>query len=114
MVTATNLSRSGLTDWIVQRLTAVILALYVVVITGYFICTPEFTFEGWQAFMSCLPMKIFTLLAVISIAAHAWVGLWTIATDYIKPVAFRSVFLIACAIANFVYVVWAFQILWSV
>ncbi|MBL4865666.1 MAG: succinate dehydrogenase, hydrophobic membrane anchor protein [Pseudomonadales bacterium] len=114
MVTVTNLSRSGMSDWIIQRLTAVILAVYTVVIAGYFFCASEVTFESWSAFISCLPLKIFTLLAVISVAAHAWIGLWTIATDYIKPLAIRGVYLTVCAVATFVYVVWAFQILWSV
>jgi succinate dehydrogenase / fumarate reductase membrane anchor subunit len=114
MITATNLSRSGLSDWIIQRFTAIVLAVYTVVVMGFFLCTSDITYEAWVSFMGCLPMKIFSLLAVVSIAAHAWIGLWTIATDYIKPVAIRSLFLAVCAIASFVYVVWAFQILWSV
>lgn len=114
MVTITNLSRSGVSDWVIQRFTAVVLAVYVVMIAGYFITTPEVTFEGWKAFISCLPIKIFSLLAVVSIAAHAWIGLWTIATDYIKSLVIRSAYIAVCGIATFVYVVWAFQILWSV
>ena len=114
MVTVTNLSRSGMSDWIIQRFTAVLLAVYVVVIASYFFCASEASYETWKEFMSCLPLKIFTLLAVISIAAHAWIGLWTIATDYIKPLWIRAIYLIACGVATFVYVIWAFQILWSV
>lgn len=114
MVTSvTNLSRSGLSDWLIQRVTAVILAVFTLVILGYFFTHPNLQYQDWHEFMSCTAMRIFSLISILAIAGHAWVGLWTIATDYLKPTGIRFLFQAACALALFVYVVWAVQILWG-
>lgn len=114
MVTSvTNLSRSGLSDWLIQRATAVILAVYTLVMFGFFLINPDLDYKTWHDFMSCTAMRIFTLIALLAISAHAWVGLWTIATDYLKPPGIRFLFQAACATALFVYLVWGVQILWG-
>lgn len=115
MVTnVTSLGRSGLYDWLIQRISAVILGVYFLVIMGYFITSGEsVTFAAWSSYMTSLPMKIFTVLAVFSLAAHAWIGMWTAATDYLKPTGIRILFQAFCGIATFVYVVWALLILWG-
>ena len=85
MVTqVTSFSRSGLSDWVVQRVTAVILAVYTVVLVGFLIINGELTYSQWKGLFDQTWMQIFTLLAVLSICAHAWVGMWTIGTDYIR------------------------------
>ena len=114
MVTnVTSLSRNGLSDWLIQRVSAGVLALYVLVIVGFLVCGSDGAFVSWHQFMMSTPMKIFSLLAVVCLAAHAWVGLWTIATDYLKPTGLRLAFQGLCILANVVYVLWAFQILWG-
>ena len=85
MVTqATSLSRNGVSDWIIQRVTAYILAAYTVVLTGYVLVQEQLTFEVWRGLFDATWMQIFTLLAAGSIGLHAWVGMWTIGTDYIR------------------------------
>jgi len=58
-------------------------------------------------------MRIFSLLALISLGLHAWVGLWTITTDYIKPAALRFIIQAVCGLIMFVYLVWGVEILWG-
>lgn len=121
MVTnATSFGKSGLSDWIVQRATAVILAVYSVCLVGFFLCNSEVTFEQWTAFMGSTYMKVFTFLAIASLSAHAWVGLWTISTDYLTErhlgsiaTPLRLVFQFAAILAAIVYVVWGALILWG-
>lgn len=114
MVTSvTNLGRSGLSDWLIQRVTAVVVAAFSIVMLAYFVTHPNLQYAEWHDFMSCTAMRIFTLMSVLAIAGHAWVGLWTIATDYLKPTGIRFLFQAACALALFVYLVWAVQILWG-
>ncbi len=79
---ATGLTGSGIRDWIVQRISAVILAVYSLVMLGYFIFA-DVNYESWYCFMSCLPMQLFSLVTILALAGHAWVGVWTIFTDYI-------------------------------
>ncbi|MEN9465021.1 MAG: hypothetical protein RL217_1202 [Pseudomonadota bacterium] len=110
----TNYGRSGVYDHMVQRLTAIIIALYTVFLFGYVVAVPELQFEQWQGLFAQTWMKIFSLAALVSICAHAWIGMWTTSTDYLKPVVLRFLFQIACASALFVYLVWGIQILWGV
>ncbi|MDP0563112.1 MAG: succinate dehydrogenase, hydrophobic membrane anchor protein [Candidatus Endonucleobacter sp. (ex Gigantidas childressi)] len=121
MVTSiTNLSRSGLYDWVLQRLTAVVLGAYFVFLFGYILCNSDMDYMQWRGLFDCLPMKIFTLLSLLSLVAHAWVGMWTITTDYLNERAFgsKSVLIrfpvqLICFIALFCYVVWGVHILWG-
>ena len=116
----TNLSRSGLYDWMLQRLTAIILGAYTLFLLGYLVWNPDLQFSQWSALFAENWMKIFSLLALLSILAHAWVGMWTITTDYLNERAFgsKSVLVrfpvqVVCFIALFSYVVWGVQILWG-
>ncbi len=116
----TNLSRSGLYDWVLQRLTAIVLGAYSVFLFGYILCNPDMDYYQWSGLFDHLSMKIFTLLSLLSLVAHAWVGMWTITTDYLNDRAFgaRSVLIrfpvqLVCFVALFCYVVWGVHILWG-
>jgi succinate dehydrogenase / fumarate reductase membrane anchor subunit len=116
----TSFGRSGLYDWVVQRLTAVYLALYFVGLLGYLALSPDINFEQWRDLFSATWMRIASLLALVALCAHAWVGLWTISTDYLtsdmlgsKATAIRFAFQSACVIVMFIYLVWGIQILWG-
>ncbi|EAT13609.1 succinate dehydrogenase, hydrophobic membrane anchor protein [Bermanella marisrubri] len=113
-VSVTNFSRSGLSDWLIQRVSAVILALYTVFIVGFLLANPDLDYAQWKEFFSSNAVRIFSLLALISTVAHAWIGMWTVATDYFKPVSIRFVFQVACFLALFVYLVWGIEIIWGV
>jgi succinate dehydrogenase / fumarate reductase membrane anchor subunit len=113
-VSITNFSRNGLSDWLIQRFSAVVLAVYSVFIVGYLLANPELSFAQWQEFFACTAVRIFSLLALISTVAHAWIGMWTISTDYIKAAAIRFAFQVTCFLAMFVYLVWGIDIIWGV
>lgn len=120
MYSATSFSRNGLSDWIIQRVSAVILGLYFLWMVGWLLSQPSVTYDVWHDFMTSTGMRIFSLLALLSLAGHAWVGLWTIVTDYLTtrhagPSAnvMRLLAEVAFGIAIFVYVVWGIQILWG-
>lgn len=121
MVSATNLGRSGLYDWIVQRATAVVIAGYFLAILGFLVCGGEVTYAEWHSFMSCTTMKVATLVTLLATAAHAWVGLWTISTDYLTSQALgkaglfvRLSFQGVCALLLWGSVIWGVMIVWGV
>ncbi|WLF84673.1 succinate dehydrogenase, hydrophobic membrane anchor protein [Moraxella sp. ZY210820] len=120
MKSATGLTGSGSRDWFIQRVSAVVLAVYTVVLLGWFICTGEVTYENWAGFMMTLPMKLFSLLAIFSLVAHAWIGMWQVFTDYVttrqmgeKAKSLRFVLTTAVVIAVVVYAIWGIQIFWA-
>ncbi|MEA1082233.1 succinate dehydrogenase, hydrophobic membrane anchor protein [Marinobacter sp. ASW11-75] len=112
MNSVTNIGRNGIQDWIIQRVTAYVLALYTLFLLGFF-ATTEVDYQSWSALFDQLWFRIFTLLALLSIGGHAWVGLWTVSTDYIKSAGQRMLFQGIVVLAIFVYVVWGIQIIWG-
>ena len=113
-----SLSRSGLADFVVQRLSAVVLAAYTVCLLGFFL--GDVTHERLVAFFYHPAMQIFSTLALLSTLTHAWIGLWTIGTDYIRPAhvggiatTMRFTYQIVCLGILFVYLVWALRIIWQ-
>lgn len=121
MVTqVTNFGRSGVSDWLMQRATAVILLAYTVFIVGYLLLHPHVTFEQLTQLFDCTPVRIFTTLTVLSVVMHAWIGLWAVSTDYMttrlmgsKATAVRLLFQAAYSLILFYYLVWGFQIVWG-
>lgn len=110
---ATSLGRSGLQDWIIQRITAVILAVYVAFLFGYFMVNSNFDFWTWRIFLMFPLMQFATLLALLSLIAHAWIGIWTVITDYLKPVGIRLFVQSLVVVALLVYLIWGIQIIWG-
>ena len=116
----TSFGRSGLYDWLVQRVTAIILGVYFVGMLGYLIQHPDLSYQQWHALFSTTWVRIASLLALISLCAHAWVGLWTISTDYLttylmgsKATVLRLLFQAGSVALMFIYLVWGIQILWG-
>ncbi|MBB3191495.1 succinate dehydrogenase, hydrophobic membrane anchor protein [Halomonas cerina] len=109
----TNLGRSGLSDWLLQRASAIVLALYTLFLVGYLLLNPGLDYMAWSGLFDQTWMRIFSLLAFISLAAHAWVGLWTVTTDYLKSTGIRLVTQTVIILAIFVFLVWGIQVLWG-
>ncbi|HDZ55151.1 MAG TPA: succinate dehydrogenase, hydrophobic membrane anchor protein [Pseudomonas xinjiangensis] len=122
MVTSvTNLSRSGLYDWMAQRVSAVLLAVYTLFLLGYVLLNPGMTYADWSGLFDQSWMRIFSLLTLVALSVHSWVGMWTISTDYLTPMALgkfatvaRFLFQVVCGLAMFVLFVWGVQILWGI
>ena len=122
MVTnVTSFGRSGLYDWVVQRVSAVFLLLYILFLVCVFVSNPNMQYQEWQALFANNAVRIFSLIALLSLCAHAWIGMWTIATDYLTSKMLgasankiRFIFELLCLVALFVYFIWGVQILWSI
>lgn len=113
VTTITSFGRSGLYDWMIQRATAVMLGVYSLFVLCYLLFNPGLDFEQWRALFDQTWMRVFTLLALLSLGAHAWIGLWSVSTDYIKPTGPRFLFQVICGTAMFTYLVWGVQVLWG-
>jgi len=102
----------GLRDWLSQRVTAVVMTLYTLVLIVQLLVGPKLGYVRWAAIFSQQWMRFATFVAIVALAVHAWVGMRDIWMDYIKPVGLRLtlqvitiVWLVGCA-------GWAVQVLW--
>ncbi|ABF09362.1 succinate dehydrogenase membrane anchor subunit [Cupriavidus metallidurans] len=104
----------GLKDWLAQRVTAVIMVVFTVVLAAVYLAFGNPSYEGWSGLFANQWMKILTFLTILSLLFHAWIGVRDIWMDYVKPMAVRLVlqvltilWLVGCA-------GYAAQILWRV
>ncbi len=89
LIYVTSLSASGLRDWLIQRVTAVLLGLYGVLITFFLSTHTPLTYIQWHTFFSQTWMQIFTVFILLSLLFHAWIGLWIVSPDFIKKSCVR-------------------------
>lgn len=103
----------GLRDWLAQRITAALMALFTIVVLVQVLFTSgPIGYEQWAGIFAAQWMKVLTFVVIISLLYHVWVGMRDIWMDYVKPVSvrlvlhvFTLVWLVGCA-------GWAFQVLW--
>lgn len=109
----TSFTGNGVADWLVQRTSAVILAAYTVFLVAWLLMLPEWTYSAWQQLFAAPIFKVFTLLTVLAFAAHAWVGLWTVTTDYLKNAMIRVLVQLLVILSLVVLLFVSFSVVWS-
>ena len=102
----------GLKDWIAQRATAVVMAVYSVILLVAVGALAPNTFEAWHGLFANGFMKFITFLFFLSLFYHAWIGIRDIWMDYVKPTGVRLVLHVVTILALVGYAGWAAQILW--
>ena len=75
----------GLAGFIGQRVTSVVLTLWVLLV-GVSVLFGPLSYDTWAALFAPLWMKVITLIALFSLLYHAWIGMRNIWMDYITPV----------------------------
>jgi len=111
---AATVGRSGVHDFILVRASAIILALYTFFLAAFFIVTPEVTYSAWHEFFACNAVKVFTLLALLSLVVHAWIGIWQVLSDYVKPAFLRGALQFVFSVTLLAYLASGFITVWSV
>ena len=114
-----SLGRSGLADFVLQRASAVVLALYGLCVVGFFLAAPT-DHQRLAAFFGAAPMRAFTTVAVAALAVHGWIGMWTIGTDYLRAhhvgrghAAYRAAYQVLCLGLVLAYVLWPLAVVWG-
>ena len=102
----------GLRDWLAQRITAAIMAVYSVILLVVLVGAPPYNYTVWRDLFAQGWMRVATLLFAASFAWHAWVGVRDILMDYVKPVGVRLSLQIVVLLTIAAYLGWTIQILW--
>jgi succinate dehydrogenase / fumarate reductase membrane anchor subunit len=103
----------GTSAWLLQRLTAVIMALYTLGLALCVLVEPPATYAAWKAIFSGTFARLTTMLFFAALLYHAWVGMRDIFMDYVKPTGIRLALQFAVAVALLLYLIWAASILWA-
>jgi succinate dehydrogenase / fumarate reductase membrane anchor subunit len=104
----------GLRDWLLQRLTAIVMAVYTLVLLGVALWHGGIDYALWTALFANGAFKLASFLFMAALLYHAWVGMRNIYMDYIKPVGLRLALQTASIAVLIVYLGWTIQILWGV
>lgn len=102
----------GLRDWLAQRVTGLIMAVYSVILAVVLLSGQPITHAVWSDLFAQGWMRVATLLFAASLAWHAWVGVRDILMDYVKPTGVRLSLQVLVLLLLAGYLGWAVQILW--
>ena len=103
----------GLADWLIQRLTAVVMIVYTAGVLGIALWHGGIDYSLWRILFGNAASKLASLLFMVALLYHAWIGMRDILMDYVKPTGVRLGLEIAVVLVLAGYAVWAVQILWS-
>ncbi len=102
----------GLKDWLAQRITAAVMAVYTLILAVLLLGPARLTYESWRALMAGGFMRFLTFLFVVCLMYHVWVGVRDIWMDYVKPTGVRLALHVLTLLALVGYTGWAVSILW--
>ncbi|GAB2905209.1 succinate dehydrogenase, hydrophobic membrane anchor protein [Uliginosibacterium flavum] len=102
----------GFRDWLAQRVTAVVMAVYTVYMFVCVLNLPAYDNAAWRGLMSGGFAKFATFLFALALFYHAWVGVRDIWMDYVKPISVRLTLHVITLLALIGYAGWVAQILW--
>jgi succinate dehydrogenase / fumarate reductase membrane anchor subunit len=103
----------GIGDWLLQRLTAVVMALYTVLLVGCLLLQPPATYSDWKAMFSGSLFRVATMFFFAALLYHAWIGMRDIVMDYVKPTAIRLGLETLIGSVLLLYLISAASILWG-
>jgi succinate dehydrogenase / fumarate reductase, membrane anchor subunit len=102
----------GLRDWLSQRVTAALMALFTLVLVAQILFGGELDYDRWAGIFSAQWMRVLAFSVILALAIHAWVGMRDILMDYVHGVVLR----LCLQVAVLVWLVgcsgWAIQVLW--
>ena len=114
LINQATLKRNGVQDYVSLRATALFITAYVIFIIGFFLTTPEVTYEIWTGLFGSIVVKVFTFITLLCIWVHTQIGLWQVLTDYVKCSRLRSILSFFLNLLGLAYVITGLFVLWGV
>lgn len=109
-----GVNHSALKDWLIQRISAFVMIVYVLGLVIFFVKHPQLAYFEWHGLFEKVGMKVATALLMLSLLYHAWIGIWTVFTDYIKCSVLRLILDTVVILALIAFFLLTVLILWSV
>jgi succinate dehydrogenase / fumarate reductase membrane anchor subunit len=109
-----GVNHKGLTDWLIQRVSAVVMVIYSVGLFIFLFNHADLAFYDWHGLFAHLWMKVASLLVLLSLMYHAWIGMWSVLTDYVKPYVLSLTLHVVIFLSLIAFFIEGALILWSV
>jgi succinate dehydrogenase / fumarate reductase membrane anchor subunit len=103
---------SGLRAWLVQRVSAVYMLLFILFLLTHFIVDPPRSYLAWHDWIFSPAINAITSVFVVALLAHAWVGVRDVVMDYVHPIALRVLVLSSLVLYLTGLGAWVARILW--
>jgi succinate dehydrogenase / fumarate reductase membrane anchor subunit len=104
----------GLRGWVLQRLTALYLALFLVYLLAHLILSPPGSVHEWRAWVGDPLVNGAWAVFFAALLMHAWVGVRDVVMDYVGPAGLRLGVLFALGLYLFALGYWALVVLLAV
>lgn len=109
----TSLTGNGLKDWLIQRISSIYLLGYFIFLFSFLLAHPNLNYTDWHLLFHDWKFKIATLLALFFLSLHAWIGIWTVTTDYIKPTGLRLFIQMMVLLGLLSQFIWGLMMMWG-
>ena len=103
----------GLGNWLLQRTTALVMAVYTLLAGGYVLVRAPASYADWKALFGAGFFRLATMLFLVALLYHAWIGMRDILIDYLHGTGLRFATQFAVAVVLVFYLIWAAAILWG-
>ena len=101
----------GLRPWVIQRVSAVYIALFILYLIYSGISAEQTGFEPWRVWLFDPVNSVGVGLFIIAVLFHAWIGIRDVILDYVHDIMLR-IFVLALVLGVLAGSgLWAFRIL---
>lgn len=103
----------GWRDWLVQRVTAVVMALYTGIVLAIALWNGGLDYATWKAVFANEAFRLASFVFMAALLWHAWVGVRNVLMDYVKPAGPRLLLQCAVIVVLVGELGWTLLILWG-
>jgi succinate dehydrogenase / fumarate reductase membrane anchor subunit len=105
---------SGMRAWLLQRLSSVYMAVFIVTVLVWYLVTDAISYSAWRELLSQPVVAVAVVLFFGSLLIHAWIGMRDVLIDYVPIMSLRLVILLGIAVFLIAMGIWVAFILISV
>ncbi|MGZ5198768.1 MAG: succinate dehydrogenase, hydrophobic membrane anchor protein [Telluria sp.] len=104
---------AGLRAWLVQRVTAVYMLVFMLFLLAHFVLDPPSSYLAWRAWILGPAVSSAALVFFAALLVHAWVGIRDVILDYVQPIALRVSVLALLGLGLIGLGAWVLRVFWS-
>ena len=107
----TSSASLGLKAWLIQRFTAVYIAVFLLFIVFQLLLVPVHSYQEWVAWVAHPFINAALAVFIVSLLLHAWVGLRDVVMDYVKPPGVRIALFVVLIVLLTGCAMWSLRLL---